>query len=328
MSSNTPSPRVSIIIPVYNSEAFLAATLDSVLAQTYTNFELILINDGSTDGTGAVIDRYVARDARIVARTTVNQGPSKARMEGLAVERGEFVYFFDSDDTMLPDAVESLLAVADATGADMVLPKIIFNQIDGRSSESFGLTAPVVSGHEYLREVLSGRGYWSLLILVRRTLIDSISDWSEGMRLGEDVIWKTQLLLGTERVAGVDRPCMIYNERAESLSHDVVRNKEKFRDFQRYVAWLKNCITAHGLDDYMEEAMARFHVMNVCQQLSWRFVDGVAEELMEICRDMDKYPDIINTAGRSRYRKLIRAFRFARWYGLLKLRFYIAIDKL
>ena len=103
---------------------------------------------------------------------------------------------------------------------------------------------------------------------------------------------------------------MIYNERAESLSHDVVRNKEKFRDFQRYVAWLKNCITAHGLDDYMEEAMARFHVMNVCQQLSWRFVDGVAGQCAGRNRSEKRFMPLgsdLSQAGRRRFGSVLRA---------------------
>ena len=158
MYANQSNPRVSIIIPVYNTREYLAATLDSVLAQTYGDFELIIVNDGSTDGSQSVIDSYCVRDKRIVAITTKNQGPSKARMEGLAIAKGEYVQFLDSDDTLVPDAIEQLVGVADASGADMVIPKFWFKQADGCRTESYGLVAPEVTGREYLREILSEKG--------------------------------------------------------------------------------------------------------------------------------------------------------------------------
>ena len=82
---------ISLVIPAYNESGIIMDTIQTVsarLAELTAEYEVLIVDDGSTDGTGAVIDRYVARDARIVARTTVNQGPSKARMEGLAVARG------------------------------------------------------------------------------------------------------------------------------------------------------------------------------------------------------------------------------------------------
>ncbi len=327
MYANQSNPRVSIIIPVYNTREYLAATLDSVLAQTYGDFELIMVNDGSTDGSQSVIDSYCVRDKRIVAITTKNQGPSKARMEGLAIAKGEYVQFLDSDDTLVPDAIEQLVGVADASGADMVIPKFWFKQADGRRTESYGLVAPEVTGREYLREILSGRGYWCVWVLTRRTLYDGIKDWATDMLLGEDVIWKTQLVLAANKIAGVDRPLIEYNDRSGSLSHVEVRDERKYSDFKKYIAWLKDVISANGLDDYMDKALAIFHVNNVCQQLSWRFFEGVEEELIAICRDMERYPDIINGV-RSRYRKLIKAFCKSRWYGRCKLKLYIAVGKL
>ncbi len=297
MYANQSNPRVSIIIPVYNTREYLAATLDSVLAQTYGDFELIIVNDGSTDGSQSVIDSYCVRDKRIVAITTKNQGPSKARMEGLA------------------------------SGADMVIPKFWFKQADGCRTESYGLVAPEVTGREYLREILSGRGYWCVWVLTRRTLYGGIKDWATDMLLGEDVIWKTQLVLAANKIAGVDRPLIEYNDRSGSLSHVEVRDERKYSDFKKYIAWLRDVISANGLDDYMDKALAIFHVNNVCQQLSWRFFEGVEEELIAICRDMERYPDIINGV-RSRYRKLIKAFCKSRWYGRCKLKLYIAVGKL
>jgi glycosyltransferase involved in cell wall biosynthesis len=92
-------PLVSIVVPVYNAEAFLRETLDSVFALDYQPFEVIVVDDGSTDGSAAIAESYAG--VRCIRQE--NRGPSEARNEGILIARGEFVAFVDSDDVVLPD---------------------------------------------------------------------------------------------------------------------------------------------------------------------------------------------------------------------------------
>ncbi len=96
-------PRLSIIVPVYNAEPWLRRCVDSILSQTFTDLEAILVDDGSTDGSAGIIDDYTCRDPRIVAVRQDNRGVSQARNAGLEAARGEFVGFVDSDDWIEPD---------------------------------------------------------------------------------------------------------------------------------------------------------------------------------------------------------------------------------
>lgn len=100
---------VSIIIPIYNVSAYLSACLDSVLAQTYSHWEAILINDGSTDNSAEIAQSYVSKDTRFRLYTQENKGLSAARNHGLDKAMGEYIYFLDSDDMLLPDFLETLL---------------------------------------------------------------------------------------------------------------------------------------------------------------------------------------------------------------------------
>lgn len=113
---NTPStPTLSVIVPVYNVADYLPACLDSILGQTFTDFELLLIDDGSTDRSGAICDDYARRDARIRAVHRVNAGVSAARNAGLDMARGEFITFVDSDDALgTPDTLAENLRLLTA----------------------------------------------------------------------------------------------------------------------------------------------------------------------------------------------------------------------
>ena len=101
---------VSVIVPVYNTAGTLAECLDSILAQTYTDLELIVIDDGSTDGSGAIADTYPAKDPRVKVWHQENAGISAARNAGLAHSKGEWIAFCDSDDTVRPDWISSMMA--------------------------------------------------------------------------------------------------------------------------------------------------------------------------------------------------------------------------
>ena len=98
-----PDPILSIIMPVYNVEGFVAASIDSVLNQESCDFELIIINDGSTDGSGAICEEYSRRDSRITYISQENRGLSGARNTGISNAKGEYITFIDSDDTVSPD---------------------------------------------------------------------------------------------------------------------------------------------------------------------------------------------------------------------------------
>lgn len=111
---------ISIVIPVYNVEKYLAECVDSVLNQTYTDYEIILVDDGATDNSGRMCDDYAGRDSRIRVIHQKNGGLSAARNTGMAAAKGEYIYFLDSDDFLEPSALEHLLATAQREAADVV----------------------------------------------------------------------------------------------------------------------------------------------------------------------------------------------------------------
>lgn len=115
------TPLVSIIVPVYNAEKNLDRCIESILNQTYRHFELILLDDGSTDASGQICDTYRERDERIQAIHKENTGVSDTRNQGIALARGEYLQFLDSDDWITPDATGLFVRTATESGCDMVI---------------------------------------------------------------------------------------------------------------------------------------------------------------------------------------------------------------
>ena len=103
------TPKISVIIPVYNVESYLSKCIDSILCQTYTDFELLLVDDGSSDASGKICDMYKENDNRIRVFHKKNEGVSKARNLALNNALGEFVIFVDSDDWIEPNTFELVL---------------------------------------------------------------------------------------------------------------------------------------------------------------------------------------------------------------------------
>ena len=125
--------KVSIIVPVYNVEAFLKECVDSILSQSYADFELILVDDGSTDGSGAICDAY-ACDERVQVVHKANGGLSSARNAGMDRAVGDLFMFVDSDDYILPNALEILFSAQKETNADVVVADYFGEKVKPQSS--------------------------------------------------------------------------------------------------------------------------------------------------------------------------------------------------
>ena len=112
-------PSISVIVPVYQAEKYLYRCLDSMARQTFSDWELLLVNDGSTDGSAALCDRFAAKDSRVrVFHRKKNQGVSEARNLGLHEAKGEFIAFLDADDCYEFQALETLWNLREQSGAD------------------------------------------------------------------------------------------------------------------------------------------------------------------------------------------------------------------
>ena len=198
-------PHVSIVIPVYNTSRFLEECIRSVLHQDFTDWQVILIDDGSTDGSGTICDQFAANDPRIEVLHQPNQGLSVARNNGLARAQGEFVLFLDSDDFWLRQ--DTLTTLLDAMDRHPECGFIGFNWVYYFSKEKqrrwrdFGDYVPeVVSGEEALWSILrSGDTPMSacIKILRRDFLIKSELSFIPGIT-SEDIPWFMRLLCHAE----------------------------------------------------------------------------------------------------------------------------------
>ena len=155
------TPLISVIVPIYQVEAYLEECLDSILNQTYRQLEIILIDDGSTDRCGEICDRYASRDSRIKVIHQTNQGLSAARNAGMDIAIGEYISFIDSDDYIVPQYYEKMLEGFKQYPDAPIIACLVYQDKDGqitRLSPNWHTTQPVFhSSLTFCEECLLGK---------------------------------------------------------------------------------------------------------------------------------------------------------------------------
>lgn len=192
------SPRFSIIVPVYNVEKYLPQAIESVLSQNYYNYELILINDGSTDSSGNICFEYAQKYHNIVFIHKDNQGVSSARNQGIKIARGEYILFLDSDDYWKGNNILSELDEIISKEPTEFILSYLTSLFDGKRFESHLLSDNNLTG-DFLSDIYelvsSGtyQGYPFIKILSREFILKNKLFFKEGI-LYEDVLWSFNLL--------------------------------------------------------------------------------------------------------------------------------------
>lgn len=185
---------ISVIVPAFNVESTIIRTLDSILAQTYPEIEVIVVDDGSVDETGRVIDNYASQHKQVMAIHTKNQGVTTARLTGVAQASGEWIGFVDGDDEIEPDMYELLLKNAERYGADISHCGYQMVFADGRISY-FHNTGCLVQQDRTtgLKDLLDGSmvepGLWNKLF--RKTLFQSLlhtTVMDRSIKINEDLL--------------------------------------------------------------------------------------------------------------------------------------------
>jgi len=210
-------PRVSVIIPCYNTAEFVAETLDSVLAQTYRDFEVVVVNDGSPDTPDLERALEPYRD-RIVYVYQQNGGPSSARNTGIATAQGELIALLDSDDQWTPDYLEFQVAQMDAdTSVDIVFPNMVFfgpTENGKRLAVEKSSPMPEVT----FTAVVTERCVVVVSVLARKAALERAGLFDERIRLSEDYdLWLRCLKTGS-RIVGHRTVLFRYRRRTGSLS--------------------------------------------------------------------------------------------------------------
>lgn len=133
--------KISVITPVYKVENYLRKCVESILAQTFTDFELFIVDDGSPDACGGIADEYELKDARVHVIHKENGGAPSARNAGIAVATGEYMYFPDSDDWLEPTYLQELYDIAISTEAQLVISGYTMEYCEGKTSKSYAVSA-------------------------------------------------------------------------------------------------------------------------------------------------------------------------------------------
>lgn len=216
-------PEVSIIVPIYNAEKSVARCIDSILSQEYTDFELILCDDGSTDKSGQIIDEYREKDERIRVLHKENTGVSDTRNQGIAVAKGKYIQFLDADDWITVDATKLLVRTMKEGGCDLVISDF-YRVIGERISHKGDIDADGILTQEEFAEYMMVNPadfYYGVLWnkLYKREIIEKYHlKMDESVSWCEDFLFNLEYLLHTKRIAALQVPIYYYMKTEGSLA--------------------------------------------------------------------------------------------------------------
>jgi len=208
-------PAVSIIIPVYNAEKSIGRCIDSILTQEFEDFELILINDGSKDSSGEILDEYAAKDARVRVIHKPNSGVSATRNLGLKEAKGKYIQFLDADDWMTTDSTKILYRAMEEDACDMVVAgfyRVVGELVARKSSIE---TDRILTLQEYSELMMDNPAdyYYGVLWnkLYRADLIRQYNiHMDESLSFCEDFVFNLDYLVHTEKIRALNVPVYYY----------------------------------------------------------------------------------------------------------------------
>jgi glycosyltransferase involved in cell wall biosynthesis len=232
-------PKLSVIVPVYNTEKYLRECIDSILAQTFTDFELILVNDGSTDGSGAICDAYATQDERIRVIHQQNGGVTRARKCGVRNAVGMYFGFVDSDDWIHPEMYAQMIGKCVETGADIVVCDVYLEYgtkteviasladegIHNKTALHDKIYPAMVMNIHYRRPGIIGS---SCNKLYRKTVLDKVF-WQidDTFVFAEDALFSYAAMLESESVYILHKNLYHYRQHLASATH-------QYYGFSRY----------------------------------------------------------------------------------------------
>ena len=215
---------VSIIIPVYNAENYLSRCIDSVLSQSFTDFELLLIDDGSTDGSGSICDDYAGKDGRIRVYHRVNAGSAATRQFGFELAVGEYIAAVDADDWVDSDYLESMVSLMEKDGSDIVVSAYWKNE---QGKDSYFENKPqgydAIAWQKSFLEGSCHAGLWNKLL--RKSLLCGPDALVPKYDFFEDMVVSISYLQQCRRLSYCPTATYHYCWNAGSLTYDKDVNK-------------------------------------------------------------------------------------------------------
>jgi len=210
---------ISIVIPVYNVEKYLEDCMESVLAQTYTDFQILLVDDGSADACPAICDAYAAQDSRVQVIHKANGGLSDARNAGTEKAAGEWIFYLDSDDYLEKNALETLVKLQQEYQSDIVISNYsyLYDDHEDAAEMQYRITTEL-DNHSAMEALVTGKIQnfaWGKLI---RTDTAKRHAFPEG-KIFEDHYWTHEVFAEADTVVFCPIPLIHYRQRQNSISY-------------------------------------------------------------------------------------------------------------
>lgn len=217
------NPKVTVIVPIYNVELYIHKCVDSVLAQTYCNLEVILVDDGSPDNCSAICDEYQEKDSRVRVIHKPNGGLSDARNAGLDVATGDYVTFIDGDDYYAPNTIEKLIEAAADGDSDIVCMGASLVSSDYLMVKEERSIEETVSSYEYFRCICEGTRPASVCTKLFKACIFQNARFKRG-RLNEDFLFLLTVLFEPYVIRTIPFAGYYYYQRENSITHGGGKN--------------------------------------------------------------------------------------------------------
>lgn len=255
---------VSIIIPVYNVKKYLNECVESVVRQSYSKIEIIIVDDGSSDGSSSICDNWEKRDSRIKVIHKQNGGVSSARNKGLDISSGQWIAFIDSDDWIAPNYIEKLVMVASATRADVVGCEYLLTYKSGVISDDQIREEETYNSKDYYAKFYSYHGIYTVVHskIFRRKTIGNIrfKEMLHGEKVvNEDVYFTRDMLDNVGRIVLIPDELYMYRQREGSIMH--AQHSEKLTKLIRAIDY---CISSHSENSEFYDEACLMHYIAMC----------------------------------------------------------------
>lgn len=297
--------KVSVIIPAYNAELYLEQCVNSILNQTYSNIEVIIINDGSSDATGEVADKLRNNDSRVIVLHKPNRGVSASRNDGLQKSTGDYIVFVDADDFLSEDYIDYMLMLVKATSSDFCLSKNCYTKIN--EQQIADEIVENISSVDAIALLLSPRvivGCWNK-IFKKDFLLKNRLTFSTTLFYGEGLTFIIEAAQAAGSV-GVGNRKVYYYRRNNEASATTKFNIEKMRNGEIALWKLKEAISVHdnSIDSMWLLHMCTFYLGAIVRMKALKLTGMYCTEYKEWSRFLKKHtPMLLSKRNISLYRK-------------------------